>query len=431
MDNVRDDVAKLLKTATPVVPTVEVKTYEVITTIPVYISASDAKTKKNAKGTIAAGTYYIYTKYPDGVNGMLNISKDKTGKSAGSWINPEENVAPVKEEVAQKLYRVRTSWADAKSQKGAFAALINAKECCQKAGEGYKVYDWNGTEVYSYVASEDTERPTEPEKENVADNAHMAVYDYEFPQTHPIIESGVATQFDKNTCTKAIVAIKKNYADFDINIAKAFFTIAPKYDINPARAIAQSILETGWFKFKNSSVSPEQHNYCGLGATGNGAAGAAFDTIENGVRAQLQHLYAYGCKLAIPADEQLVDPRFKYVTRGIAPYWEQLAGRWAIPGFDGDDADAAVKAGNTYGQKINRLYETIMATTVTDEAIAQYFAAEADEDSKQDAVVDNTNDPVVEPELEEKLDIEKINFVMNLLEKVLKFIIDFFKKKQE
>jgi hypothetical protein len=52
-------------------------------------------------------------------------------------------------------------------------------------------------------------------------------------------------------------------------------------------AIAQSILETGWFKYAGSAVTSDQHNYCGLGVTSTGIKGSSFDTIEDGVTAQL------------------------------------------------------------------------------------------------------------------------------------------------
>lgn len=44
-------------------------------------------------------------------------------------------------------FRVRTSWADAKSQIGAFKVEANAIELC-KQNSGYKVYDNDGVEVY-------------------------------------------------------------------------------------------------------------------------------------------------------------------------------------------------------------------------------------------------------------------------------------------
>lgn len=49
----------------------------------------------------------------------------------------------------QKLYRVRRSWKDEKSQIGAYSSLDNAKKRCM---DGYTVYDWNGKAVYSKAA---------------------------------------------------------------------------------------------------------------------------------------------------------------------------------------------------------------------------------------------------------------------------------------
>lgn len=45
-----------------------------------------------------------------------------------------------------QLYRVRKSWKDTKSQKGAYKVLTSAKECADKYG--YTVYDKGGKAVY-------------------------------------------------------------------------------------------------------------------------------------------------------------------------------------------------------------------------------------------------------------------------------------------
>ena len=45
----------------------------------------------------------------------------------------------------KQLYRVRKTWADAKSQIGAFSSLENAKKACKA---GYAVFDSNGKQVY-------------------------------------------------------------------------------------------------------------------------------------------------------------------------------------------------------------------------------------------------------------------------------------------
>ena len=45
-------------------------------------------------------------------------------------------------------YRVRKTWADSKSQKGAFKILDNAKKCAD-ANPGYSVFDVNGVNIYT------------------------------------------------------------------------------------------------------------------------------------------------------------------------------------------------------------------------------------------------------------------------------------------
>ncbi len=48
---------------------------------------------------------------------------------------------------ASQLYRVRKTWADSKSQKGAFSVLANAKKCAD-SNKGYSVFDEDGRKVY-------------------------------------------------------------------------------------------------------------------------------------------------------------------------------------------------------------------------------------------------------------------------------------------
>lgn len=114
-------------------------------------------------------------------------------------------------------------------------------------------------------------------------------------------------------------------------IAKSFIEVGKTYGIRGDTAFIQSIIETSWFKFDNgTAVTPDQHNYCGMGVTQKGMKGNSFETVNDGVTAQIQHLYAYANKLELPSGEILLDPRFKYVTRGIAPHWEDLSMRWAM-----------------------------------------------------------------------------------------------------
>ena len=91
-------------------------------------------------------------------------------------------------------------------------------------------------------------------------------------------------------------------------------------------AFCQSCLETGYWNFGND-VKPEQNNFSGIGATGGGEPGASFPDAQIGIRAQIQHLKAYASKEALK--NVCVDPRYHLVTKGIAPTWEGLSGRWA------------------------------------------------------------------------------------------------------
>lgn len=125
---------------------------------------------------------------------------------------------------------------------------------------------------------------------------------------------------------------------FPIEIAYAYHTLGERYGIRGDIALCQGIIETGWFRFADgTAVTPDQYNFCGLGVTELGKKGNVFDSIEQGVTAQLQHLFAYACNESLPEGEELVDRRFKLVTRGSAPTWEDLGGRWAMRPTYGED----------------------------------------------------------------------------------------------
>lgn len=143
----------------------------------------------------------------------------------------------------------------------------------------------------------------------------------------------------------------KGFVPYPENIAELYITIGEKYNIRGDLAFAQAVKETGYFQF-TGDVQPWQNNYCGLWATGvpltgeeplNGVSpekacyipethGVTYTEIAYGVEAHIQHLYAYSSKNSLPAGCEKLDPRFGYVSRGIAPYWVDLGGKWAVPG---------------------------------------------------------------------------------------------------
>ena len=107
---------------------------------------------------------------------------------------------------------------------------------------------------------------------------------------------------------------------------------------------AQVMLETNYLRFGND-VKPEQCNFGGLGATGNGNPGLSFSDVRTGIRAQVQHLKAYGSHE--PLNNTCVDPRFLLVTRGSAPTIFDLSGKWA--------------ASQTYGESLDRIIRQLLA----------------------------------------------------------------------
>lgn len=102
--------------------------------------------------------------------------------------------------------------------------------------------------------------------------------------------------------------------------------------VNHDIAFVQMCLETNFLRF-GGQVKKSQYNFCGLGATDDGAAGATFSSVREGVRAHIQHLKAYAS--TEPLQQENVDPRFELVERGSARYLTDLTGRWATdPNYD-------------------------------------------------------------------------------------------------
>lgn len=66
---------------------------------------------------------------------------------------PETPVTPSEPAAEPKYYRVRKSWDDAGSQKGAYTFLANAKACADE-NPGYCVYDYHGKCVYESKAGQ-------------------------------------------------------------------------------------------------------------------------------------------------------------------------------------------------------------------------------------------------------------------------------------
>ena len=125
-------------------------------------------------------------------------------------------------------------------------------------------------------------------------------------------------------------------------IADLYIKEASIEGVNHDIAFAQMLLETGYLKF-TGDVRKIQNNFCGLGAIGNGVPGLSFSSVEDGVRAHIQHLKAYASTDTLKTKK--VDDRFGRIPRGSATEIQHLTGKWATDPL--------------YDQKLERLISLI------------------------------------------------------------------------
>ncbi len=110
-------------------------------------------------------------------------------------------------------------------------------------------------------------------------------------------------------------------------IAKLYREEGEIEGVNYDLAFCQMCWETNFLKF-GDEIKPTQNNFARLGAIGGGPEGATFPNARIGVRAHIQQLKAYATTQ--PLVQEVVSPRFRFVTRGIAPLFGQLNGRWNV-----------------------------------------------------------------------------------------------------
>ena len=162
-----------------------------------------------------------------------------------------------------------------------------------------------------------------------------------------------------------MIKVNPSTAYFAAELSQLYIEEGEAEGIRGDVAAAQSFVETGNYEFKGSAVTIDQNNFCGMGVTANGMKGNSFATMREGVRAQIQHLKAYATEDALK--NACVDPRYKYVTKGCAPYVEYL-------GIQENPSGKGWAAGAGYGAKILAVLDKIMAE---DEKTAGNGAQEA------------------------------------------------------
>lgn len=163
---------------------------------------------------------------------------------------------------------------------------------------------------------------------------------------------------------QAVAFIKENNPQVQLacsveELVDLYWKEAERENIRPDLALAQSIVETGFYRY-GGDVQHNQNNFCGLGTTGGGVRGATFKTPEIGVRAHIQHLLAYTQKRR--PQTAIVDPRYELahnirLERGVVDTWYGLNGTWAM--------------GSMYCEKIMAAYQKMLAVQAPADAVKE------------------------------------------------------------
>ena len=155
------------------------------------------------------------------------------------------------------------------------------------------------------------------------------------------------------------------------DFCQLYITEAAKEGVRGDALFAQSCWETNDFKF-TGTVTPEQNNYAGLGTLNADTKGAYFPNEATGILAHAQHAKGYATIEEL--NQECVDPRYhllvKYGKAGTASYWEELGGKWAVPGYDTKkyaSLEEANDAHDSYGYKIINILNAILQMEVTEQ----------------------------------------------------------------
>ena len=116
----------------------------------------------------------------------MGYTMDGFRKAVKAAMNETEDKNETTSDEPVKCYRVRKTWTDAKTQKGAYKILKNAKACADK-NDGYSVFDWNGTKVYP---EETKSEETVSEEKKVSYRVYVGIKNLN-------IRKGPGTDYDK------------------------------------------------------------------------------------------------------------------------------------------------------------------------------------------------------------------------------------------
>ncbi len=207
----------------------------------------------------------------------------------------------------------RVAYADANG-------VLNIKSADNdNGGNGGDNRDANNTPV-------DNDSPIEPTRGNFSDRTSVL--------GAPLVtKEDLQRDFDKRVGSAYPAVYAEKGAATGADFVNQLWQAAIDEGVRPELLYAQVMIETGNLRF-GGDVLPEQCNFGGLGATGNGVRGLSFDTVLKGLRAQALHLRAYAGYEPLtvdPSKAQEVDPRYgAWILAKKANIIRKLAGTWAM-----------------------------------------------------------------------------------------------------
>lgn len=144
-------------------------------------------------------------------------------------------------------------------------------------------------------------------------------------------------------------AESKNSSDLFLEILPILYNTAVENGVDPTLVVAQCAKETGYCKF-GGVLDASFKNPCGLKTPGGGGdkdknAHTRFDSWEDGVLAQVQHLALYAGKDGYPLSNPK-DPRHFADLFGKCKTVKSLSNNWA---------------GNGYGEDLEKMMKEIMS----------------------------------------------------------------------
>lgn len=302
------------------------------------------KTTYSDKSGIDAGKEYYYTVRAYRGN-YDSASKNKYNASWWSGYDPsglkaKYISAPVLNKTKVSNTGIEVSW---EKVSGATGYVVYRKT----GSEGWKWIDtvttlkytdisaqFDGTE-YSYTVRA-YKGNFNKAKQNRYSSEYWSYYDtkgvtgsaYQIMGTSKSTVAQMVNLYKKYATTAYPQELEKGGAKDIQQLAEIFYEEANDEGIRAEVAWCQAMHETGYLKF-NGDVKVTQYNFAGLGATGGGTKGASFSNVREGVRAQIQHLKAYADETATEKSlkHDLVDSRFKYVSKGSAKFVEILGAK--------------------------------------------------------------------------------------------------------